>query len=90
MKLTIEKHPELTRLIKFFEEIEIKAQRMGIHIDDLNHDRKASTSTLHTYFRKNAKAITTYRAALLNGDKNSGAKSQEPCSISSLSIYKSE
>ena len=90
MKLIVEKHPELTRLINFFAEIEIMAQRMGVHIDDLNHERKANASHLHTYFRRNAKAISSYRTALLNGQDVPKKNGKTPCSISSLSIHKED
>jgi hypothetical protein len=89
MKLTIEKHPELTRLIDFFAEIELMAQRMGLHVDDLNHERKANTSHLHTYFRSHSKEILEYRTALLNNAAFPKGSSL-PGQGSTLSIHKDE
>lgn len=92
MKLIIEKHPELTRLINFFAEVESMAHRMGLNIDDLNSERKANTSPLHTYFRQNSKAISKHRAAVLNANAKTltEVKPSNCCSISSLSIHKDE
>ncbi len=90
MKLIIEKHPELTRLINFFAEVEGLAQSLGLNIDDLNPDRKANTSTLHTSFRQNSKAILRYRTDVLKGAEPSLEKKSKCCSITSLSIHKEE
>jgi hypothetical protein len=90
MKLIIEKHPELTRLIDFFAEVEVMAQRMGVNIDDLNPERKVNASPLHTYFRKNSKAISRYRSDLLTNSSKQPMDNSRCCSISSLRIHKEE
>ena len=89
MKLIIKKHPELTRLINFFAEVEGMAQRLGLNIDELNPDREENISPMHTYFRKNSKAISGYRSEVLKqNDNNKRVKNSGCCSITSLSIHK--
>ena len=88
MKLISTKHPELTRLINFFAEVEGMAQRLGLNIDELNPDHKVSTNHLHTSFRQNSKAILRYREAVLKGEEIN--KDSSCCSISSLSIHKKD
>ena len=90
MKLIIEKHPELTRLMDFFAEVEALAMRMGVHIDELNPDLLENTSALHTYFRKNAKAISAYRSALLLSPAKSEEKINAGSPLHSLSILREE
>ena len=90
MKLIIEKHPELTRLINFFAEVEGLAQSLGLNLDDLNIDRKENTNQLHTSFRQNSDAILRYRTSVLTGTKLPTENKSKCCSISSLSIHKEE
>lgn len=90
MKLTIEKHPELTRLINFFAEMETIATRMGLHVDDLNSEHVLEPGHLHTSFRQNAKDILKYRVALLTSNHKPEHKESNCCSISSLSIHKED
>ena len=88
MKLIIEKHPELTRLMNFFAEVEGMAERLGLNIDELNPDRKENISPMQTHFRKNAGAISAYRSEILNASSKKTDKSSGCCSIASLSIHK--
>ena len=60
MKLTIEKHPEFSRLAQYFKTIEDLAENLGMEVDDLlpNH-----------HFRKTSGHPSLHRMALVLGEQ---------------------
>jgi hypothetical protein len=65
MKLFIEKHPDLVRLIDLFNEMEMRAHRLGVQIDELYRDKEIQSNSLRASFRRRSGAISDYRQDVL-------------------------
>ena len=77
MKLTIEKHPEFSKLSHYFKKIEALAEKMGIDVDDLVHDRRKNSS-MYTSFKKNILSIAQKRIETLANLRERGSSPEAP------------
>ena len=71
MKLIIDQHPELTKLIGYFKKIEAIAERLGIEVDELVSDLQPGNGSMYMRFKKNILNKAHQRAELLNNLKTS-------------------
>ncbi len=77
MKLLIEKHPEFAKLSHYFKKIEALADKMGIDVDDLVHDRRKNSS-MYTSFKKNILSIAKQRIDTMIERRERGSSPEAP------------
>ncbi|MBK6444748.1 MAG: hypothetical protein IPQ03_16295 [Bacteroidetes bacterium] len=65
MKLIIEQHPELSKLISYFKKIEAIAERLGIDVDELVSELKPGNASMYMSFKKKILSQAHQRAELL-------------------------
>lgn len=85
MKMTIVKHPELTKLTGYFKNIEELAEKLGIDVDDLVWEQRNRNLRMYTSFKQDLAGLARKRAEVLLNHQGS-AGTTEKSSIVELTI----